>query len=306
MWRTLNPDAPWRPPYPRFPNDDPDPDDSLRPFHRDVSGYRWTSSLCWDQTKLHYQYDDLVPPSDMTDPADFRQYLRGYIKGMYPTSSTLVRELRGHKDSKITFDDYVINVVYDRYALDGRAYSILFFVGDPPSPLGEYRESKSFLGQIYTFSAPVYAESGATACENCAQQQKGKILSVAQIPITIPLLEMARGQAPLEGVPFIGVGDLDPDAVSTVLQKGLKWKFLELGGVEHTPIEHSHTLFPDTLVALLRGQGTDLPEDDKMPQYGKYEILREITEAKPLGYGNETGLSDDLIRNDPGVGTPVP
>ena len=118
--------------------------------------------------------------------------LRGYVNEIYRSASSIVRKspdctLPGTDD----FHDYIINVVYDCYALGGLAYSILFFIGKPPENLSTYRQSDNFLGAVYTFSNPVNNADGSVACENCAQQSSAKVLSKAQIPITLPLLSKA-------------------------------------------------------------------------------------------------------------------
>ena len=106
---------------------------------------------CWKA--LHYQYDDLVPLSGLQEGSEqYYQELRTRINTLYPDTSSILKEVLSYQDQ---FNDYIINVVYDRYALDGLAYSILFFISKPPKALSSYRQSRNFIGEIYTFSSPI-------------------------------------------------------------------------------------------------------------------------------------------------------
>ncbi|KAL2052351.1 hypothetical protein ABVK25_007510 [Lepraria finkii] len=122
------------------------------------------------------------------------------------------------------FNDYIINVIYDRYALKRRAYATLFFIGKPPKRLSNYRESEKFVGAVYTFSAPIVGEDGSIACDNCAQQSSQGVLSKDQIPITVSLLAAAplyvqihAGDSPQVPIPGIGLGALDQRPVESIL-----------------------------------------------------------------------------------------
>ena len=194
MWQTLNPnmwfDNPQKGDDPPA-TADPLPSDPLLPFHYDTDKHLWTSDRARSWKDLGYQYDDLVPKSHTPEGSDkYLKDLREHINELYPGASSCIQETPWYSlpDESFDFNDYIINVVYDRYALKGRAYTIPFFIGEPPEPLSNYRGSESFMGAVYTFSAPVIGEDGSVACDNCAQQSSRGVLSKAQIPITIPLI----------------------------------------------------------------------------------------------------------------------
>lgn len=197
-----------------------------------------------------------------------------------------------------TFDDYIINVVYDRYALKGRAYSILFFIGNPAKALSQYRSSDNFVGEVYTFSAPVATRDGSTACNNCAKQMSEKVLSKAQIPLTLPLHAKAS-QTQVEGPPEAGTpvlqpGALDRHTVESFLgdeREGLPWEFVEIGGFRRKPKD-----FPHTQIAVLHGTGTHPRRHEHLPRYGGYSKLKKATENQYLGFGhrrNQLHLTND-------------
>lgn len=164
------------------------------------------------------------------------------IKELYPTTSSIVQGTPGYTWPNEKFNDYIINVIYDRYALKRRAYAILFFIGKPPKRLSNYCESENFVGAVYTFSAPIVGEDGSIACDNCAQQSSQRVLSKAQIPIMVSLLAAAplhvpihAGDSPQVPIPGIGLGALDQRLVESILHdpvEGLQWKFVGLGGTE--------------------------------------------------------------------------
>lgn len=106
IWQFLNPEA-WL-----TPKDECKPTDELQPFHMDEEGTVFTANDVRRWEKFGYTYPELVP--GMT-----KEKLQQLIYDKYGRPS--VEELIGSKDGKgITdthFQDYVINVQYDRYGL---------------------------------------------------------------------------------------------------------------------------------------------------------------------------------------------
>ena len=276
---------------------DPTPESALIPFHYDTKKSRWTSNLCRDWLELRYQYDDLVRPTHtVTDEATYEDNLRAHLKVLYPSTSEIIKQTGVVGE---TFDDYIINVVYDRYALKGRAYTILFFIGSPPQALSQYHSSENFVGAVYTFSTPVETRDGSTACSNCAKQRSDKVLSKAQISLTLPLHAKARqardGGPPQAGIPALPPGALDRHSVERFLshdQEGLRWEFVEIGGARR-----EHADFPDTEVAVLQGTGSHPRGREHLPRYEGYSKLTKATENQYLGFGHPRTRSR-LIRDD--------
>ncbi|KAL3426473.1 hypothetical protein PVAG01_03264 [Phlyctema vagabunda] len=299
IWQTFNREK-W---FGNLQPNDPAPDSKLRPFHYDENGGTWTSDMCRDWTTLRYQYDDLVPHARAKNPDGtinqeiYLQELREYIDETYPATNTKVRDVPGYvRDHK--FDDYVINVIYDRYALEGHAYAILFFLGEAPEELNNYRDSKNFVGLVYTFSSPILDGEG---CVNCAKQKADGILSKAQVPLTLPLLgklsERPLADSPAPGLPSPGVGDFDQRTVEVVLKRLLNWKFVQLGGRERHAEE-----FPRTEIAVLRGEGVH-PDPagsarPDRPLFSRYRKLKTATEDNLAGFAHPR-TSLNLIHDDP-------
>lgn len=282
---------------------DPASNSPLLPFHVDKNKNHWNSDMCRDWTKLHYEYDDLMPQPEAINPDGsinkprYLADLTAHINTLYPSTSQIVKGTLGHTLAEGKFHDYIINVVYDRYALKGRAYSILFFIGEPPKALSTYAQHDNYVGMVYTFSAPVENAHGSTTCANCAQQQADKVLSKAQIPITLPLLAKSqpvpRGGSPQLPIPGgVGPGALEPDPVAEVLRQELHWEFVELGGKRRDAAD-----FPNTEIAVMHGTGYHAAERHEMARYSGYKKLQRATENKPLGAGHPTRPTG-LIKDD--------
>ncbi|KAI4209158.1 MAG: hypothetical protein LQ351_007874 [Letrouitia transgressa] len=290
LWQVLN----WSMWFNNPSEGDPASSDPLLPFHSDTQKSNWTSDKCRDWRNANYQYDDLkgMPPG--TPTPEYQATLRSRIKALYPSTSAAVARSPGFTLQNNTFHDYIINVVYDRYALNGKAYSILFYIGEPTVPFSAAKTDPHYLGSVYTFGAPVLSADGQTTCDNCGRQKAAKKLSKAQIPLTLPLIRRVQ---PIStgafGIPATPLGPLDPNAVERVLDVGLVWHFIELGGREADASE-----FPSTEIAVLRGEGQHPVEDHIMPRYGRYKKLRLATENKRLGFGHRVG-PNDLIGDDP-------
>ena len=119
---------------------DPASNALLLPFHYDTGKHTWCSDRARSWETLNYQHDDLVPQPNT--PEDSPKYLEGllqHIKELHPSTSSIIQRTAGYALPDEKFHDYIINVIYDRYALNCRAYAILFFIGKPPKALSSYR-----------------------------------------------------------------------------------------------------------------------------------------------------------------------
>jgi tyrosinase len=263
--------------------------------------------MCRYVTKLGYQYDDLVPSGDALNPDGtinqprYEAGIRSLLEKFYPSTHQIVKQFPGYVSKNNDFNDYVINVIYDRYALNGRAYAILFFLGSPPENLNNYHESPNFAGLVYTFTTPIYDETGSLKCSNCEEQKSKKILSKAQVPLTLRLIAKIAGDSSVADPGWIPAGSavdgLPPDTVGVILENQLNWTFVEIGGRERPSTD-----FPDTEIGVHYGKGT-LPShrDDQLieaPAYGGYKKLPRATRAHHLGSGHP-GTLLNMIRDDP-------
>ncbi|KAM0812941.1 putative tyrosinase [Seiridium cardinale] len=140
---------------------DPSPESPLRLFHTKDDGDPrkdfWTSQMARNWTKLNYQYNDLEPGKGAIDEKGelnenkkiYKMDLLAHIQKIYPSTKNYVHGIRRDgkaknkqffEEDKDFWDDYIINVVYDRYALNGLSYTI------------EFDLEGRLVGQVYAFT----------------------------------------------------------------------------------------------------------------------------------------------------------
>ncbi|KAF4944169.1 hypothetical protein FGADI_12882 [Fusarium gaditjirri] len=275
--------------------------DPLEPFHRkdnDPEKEVWTAQACRDWTELNYQYDDLAEIAERTlrkhgrfTPGEFQRELRSHIDTVYPgtghvielmdRSSTVPDGLRLCQDQKRSWKDYIINVAYDRYALDGLSYTIQFFIGGPRGKDASCFERNNYIGHVYSFGGRQSTPEGS--CRNCKRQAEAQVLSCAQVPLTIHLLHRIRHYIPDQS--FEGVEDY--------LRLYLHWRVVKYGG-EVVSEEEFKRKFSKLQISVLRCIGRlnadNLSRADDgggaisvSSLYSDYIPLPGITNGKPGG-----------------------
>ncbi|KAF4461201.1 hypothetical protein FALBO_12005 [Fusarium albosuccineum] len=287
---------------------DPSKFDNLLPFH-DIetddpkTGY-FTSEKVRDWTKLHYQYDDLKPkpeailPSGKLNEERYKVDLLAHIHEIYPSTIKYYEKLfederiknsdffGPHNTQNVTWNDYIINVVYDRYALDGASYVIQFWLGgEDNKPDTAFKYEENLVGQVYSLGGMTPASDDTPGCANCGEQKDGEVLSRAQVPLTIPIISQA-----LDG----GYKHIDSTRgrfVEPYLMKHLHWKFVQIGGEERPASD-----FPNTTISVWRGTGKAQEPSEKNgkdlpPVYGGYQILYKPTDGKDCGLTHD----DDVL-----------
>ncbi|KAF5671442.1 di-copper centre-containing protein [Fusarium heterosporum] len=168
-----------------------------------------------------YQYDDLYPkPSALNDDGTLfeEQYkieLTSYIHKTYPGSAQVIGTIRTMKGVRIpkglsaeegdAFQDHIINIQYDRYALQGTSYSIKFYPGGQNNVPETKYVNENYIREVFTFTAP-YDESDS-AEGGCANYH--------------PIREYKE--------------------VTEYFRLRLNWKFVRHGGLERDPKDFPNT-----------------------------------------------------------------
>ncbi|KAG7436602.1 Tyrosinase [Fusarium oxysporum f. sp. raphani] len=221
---------------------------------------------------------------------NFKLDLEAHIQKIYPRAQKYYEAL--FKDDKVpnkkffgprntdnkTWNGYLINVIYDRYALNGSSYSIQFwFGGDGRDRDTTFRDSENLIGQVYSFAG---LEPTVESCSNCASQKDEKVLSRARILLTIPIISQALDQR------FQHIDSTTTDQVEHYLAKYLHWKFVRIGGKVRPATD-----FPKTIISELKGTGKP-QETDKalLPVYTEHRPLYKPTEQKDCGVKKGKGL----------------
>ncbi|EXL58350.1 hypothetical protein FOCG_01893 [Fusarium oxysporum f. sp. radicis-lycopersici 26381] len=234
--------------------------DPLEPFHKkdnDPEKEVWTAQACRDWTELNYQYDDLAEVAERT------------IRNNIPDG------LRPSQHQNGLWKDYIINVVYDRYALDGLSYTIQFFIGGPPGEDTTNFEKHNYVGHVYSFGGRHSTSEGS--CKNCKRQAEAQVLSCAQVTLTIHLLHRIRDYVP----------DHSFEGVEEYLRRYLRWRVVKYGG-EVVSEEGFKRKFSKLQISVLRGTGRIKPGNAQSAGsvsslHSECVPLPEVTYRKPGG-----------------------
>ncbi|KAH7188056.1 uncharacterized protein B0J16DRAFT_381940 [Fusarium flagelliforme] len=172
---------------------DPSATDNLYLFHTDTKFNNWNSDMVQNWTDLGYTYADLEPEKDSNDLKASPGLIQKRLTKKY---GHLRRVIHKVSDQNIVGldNDYVINITYNRFVLNGSSYIIHFFIGkedDIPKDSADYKLSLDHVGSIHTFSANYWTRGNKNGvnCENCQKQQDNHQLSKGQIPVTLQLLQ---------------------------------------------------------------------------------------------------------------------
>ncbi|KAF3025861.1 hypothetical protein E8E14_014793 [Neopestalotiopsis sp. 37M] len=288
IWQKLNPTL-W---FDRLEQNDKTADSPLSPFHQDSEGKLHTSETVRDHTALGYDYADLAPKQQSRNTngsinqQEYAKQIRASLMKLYQSTASIAMdniEFPGfaRTDDNKTFNDYVINVIYDRYALEGMSYVINFYLGEAAGIDPASANRQNLCGKVYTFS------NDPRRCTSCAGNNSAGKLSVAQIILTSTLtqrfkrdiMHMLRRQQPrgVEGTMM----ELGPEAVEDYLKKNLRWEYIDATGQVRP-----HTDFPRTKIVALQGQG-NVPtgRSGEMGSYDGYKPMIGATSGKAGGVG---------------------
>ncbi|KAK6535026.1 hypothetical protein TWF281_006324 [Arthrobotrys megalospora] len=287
MWEKLNPGAWWTkedakeqeetadPNDPVHGPDDQGPDSKLFPFY-ETNEKAWTATSMKERNlNFGYTYDDLSGSSDELTKRIGVLY-NGLAKDLRrPPIRQALKEIYKEpvKPDEIFFYDYRARVTYEKFALNGQAYTIHLFIGDfDAKDPKSWSTARAHLGSIFNFAspAPLDKEGG---CENCkAKRRAGQIL-VGSVSMT---------QAVIQGIQ-------DPqlkDEVIKLVEKGgpkeffdkyFTWKLTTRDGKEVINVEK---IMPSFEVEIFRRQGTVKADEDNYepPKYADFKSIWKSTE----------------------------
>ncbi|RAH44846.1 tyrosinase [Aspergillus brunneoviolaceus CBS 621.78] len=258
IWQYLNPD--------KWLNEADGLSKNLEPFSTDHHRTPWNSVLARPWEQYGYSYPELVGNPKRED-------LIQAIQAKYGAPVKQLRPAQGKHSlpgiSHETFQDYIINLIYDRNALDGYPYKISFAL------LVDERTHLP-VGEVYNFSTPLDSD-----CGNCQTQKKEGVLSKAQVPITLHLHEAVRRHSGvIRAVNYTPDDEpgLRPEYMQHFLEGALIWTVTTNGG---QVIELDD--FPGLEVTVLTAEAQFSETHAARYQPNKYEILHRATHGKPRG-----------------------
>ena len=165
----------------------------LLPFHTDEKGSLYDSTNARQWIPMNYSYPELQKwlPKYQKE-GNFNEQL--YIDDLKKIVQKLYGKQQEHafrvpagiqvpqsqldaiaNQEDLVLDDWVVNVQYSRYALDGASYSIRIWLGGEEA------------GSVYNFGSPRVENDEEKGCGSCRQAQEAGSLSLGQVLISSPL-----------------------------------------------------------------------------------------------------------------------
>ncbi|XHG07673.1 hypothetical protein AWENTII_010808 [Aspergillus wentii] len=179
IWQVLNPDLWFDDEYSQ-----PTRESELAPFHIDDQHKLYESDdvQCW--RGLHYAYEILQRPKPKEGEPWRERAREDILKDIAELYGAPTKELYGRlPEPGGSQEDYVITVIYDKFALNSSSYKVNIFLGDPSKKSYTGHKSENFVASVYNFSGSL-ASSG---CNNCHQQKADGVMCIAQVPATVPV-----------------------------------------------------------------------------------------------------------------------
>ncbi|KAF2004872.1 Di-copper centre-containing protein [Amniculicola lignicola CBS 123094] len=289
--------------------------DNLRPFHNKTGNY-WTSdearhvAYCgytysglekWMYTKSDGSYDgerhikalnvrlnqdynsarSAAEKSELTaDPGQEGPRLM--------SMAALQVEAKKAPIDLIGIDDYVINLIYEKFALGGAGYSIHFFIGKVPSQTPYvYDNLSTQVGEVVNFSAePRNLGITPTGCENCEAQLNDHTQSSGRLILSNALITRWKNQVdhePEGDGPRI-LESMRPEHVVKFLKHNLHWRVTSNGLPVHL------TSMPSLKISLGVGKADHFADLTKESHFYEYRGAFEVTQGRLGGAGPEHGL----------------
>lgn len=117
--------------------------------------------------------------------------------------------------------------LFSSYGLNGKPYTIHFFLGPVDGEPSVYSQHPNRIGILYTFSSKHEVSHDAAGdakpkCENCADQKAAGVLSRGQIVLTRALLKVASDPS----IPDINT--LESEDVNSYLARNLIWRAVDV------------------------------------------------------------------------------
>lgn len=298
------------------------PTDILRPFHKvpksdeDPNDAYWTSKDCQHVTALGYTYAGLEKWKFLQDDgASYNKaaHIEALTKSLnfdYNSAWTAAEKSALTKDPgeangvglmslpalqaatkqeimDLEVYDYVVNVVYEKFALGGNGFVIHIFVGDVPASAPYTFEGGWQVGQVFNFSTePGDLGASEAGCGNCQNQQLIGAQSSGRVVLTNALITRWKNQ-----IEHRSTGDkmasMEPRDVVPFLKRNLSWRVSSFGA--DVALDRLASL----KVSVAVGKAKHYVDRTKLSEFGEYVPAYEVTEGKVGGVSPADGLYAD-------------
>ncbi|KAF5988305.1 di-copper centre-containing protein [Fusarium bulbicola] len=191
------------------------------------------------------------------------------------------------EEDQIGVPDYVVDVIYEKFALDGVPFSIHIFVGKPGEAPYLFTGEDPPVGEIVNFSSPKELEGETSGCGNCRSQAADHTKSTGRVVLTNALITRWKNRIPHTpddpNAPKV-LQSMKPEDVVEFLKHNLHWRVTSLG----RPVDLGR--IPSLKVALGVGKADHFVDKAKLSQYYGYKGAHQVTQGRPGGAGPEDGL----------------
>lgn len=246
---------------------------ALTPFHSDSSGNFWTTNTVVNTTVFGYTYPEFLNGSSSAD-------IMGYVNELYgPDATATAGSIMKRRDIAEELSEnfnccaigsnsggfgggfrarsiqYIANVAYPRWTLDG-SYTIYLFLGKPPQEDGLlYQFAENLIGSVNVLSVP-----GMTS---------NKQIATGAIPLTRALNAQIGGRL---------LQSLSRIFVIPFLQRALVWRVAAASG-QIVPNDQ----VPGLEVSVVSADFTPPSSPNTFPIYSPFAALADITDGKAGG-----------------------
>jgi tyrosinase len=287
------------------------PTGKLRPFHKtplageEPNDAYWTSQDCREVTALGYTYVGLEKwhylKSDRTYDRDAhiaalsRQLNIDYNSAWSAAEKSALTKDPGEAHGvnlmslpalqvatkkqvmDLEFNDYVVNVVYEKFALGGNSFTIHIFIGDPPASAPYNFQGGWQVGQVFNFSTePGDLGASPAGCGNCQEQQLTGAASSGRVILTNALITRWKHQVP-HGSSSELLASMEPEHVVDFLKKHMHWRVSSFE--EEVPLDR----IPSLKVSVARGKARHYADRSRLSEFGGYVPVYEVTQGRPGG-----------------------
>ncbi|KAJ3555443.1 hypothetical protein NM688_g2573 [Phlebia brevispora] len=270
----------------------------LTPFHKDTKGTVYDSDGCRYISDFEYAFEELqdwLPKyrdkfGRFNTPLyceDIRKALTEKYGWSVPTIGSIRRLGRAAKEAedleqmegaasvhRHQYNEYVVNVLVDRFANNGRTFLVNLFLGEVPDDPSSWETASKF-GSVAIFGGSQYASGNCANCANQAANPERRLVT-GQVTITMTLLDLIEAKEEVYGEVL---GSLHKNEVARFLKKSLHWRIVKLGNAE-LPLSEVPSLKVSVAVAT-----ATLPiEEGEFIEYGDFEVIDEPTAGRTGGY----------------------
>ncbi|KAK6332681.1 hypothetical protein TWF730_004340 [Orbilia blumenaviensis] len=196
------------------------------------------------------------------------------IRGLTDIDQNLEGNIAGN------VSDYVVNVVFDRYANRGSGYIVHILLGQSSERNGKINLQGSTIpaGTVIALGNGLQPTvEGEGGCENCAKQKAGKILSAGQVLLSKSILDNIVSDD--DNYPEIDRLN-KVEEIKDYLTENLHWKVTDFTG---RILDTSGEDFKDLRISVAIGTMTFYEEKTRHPTFANYDVFTNITEHKPAG-----------------------